>query len=429
MTLAVIVAAYLLLCVLYSRANPLYEGFDEPNHLGVIAYVQHMGEAPRMPSLLFEAVQPPLYYFVGAAVCGVAGLSPSPHPVPRSMGDPGLAFYHHGHDPAEGTIRWLRFMDSLLGGVTLILVFLVAVTIFPGRWSIALGSTAVAAFIPQFIFVHSLVNNDALANTVSAALLLGCTLMVMGPTRRRRLGGAAVAGLCLGLGLLTKEYFLALLPLPLIAAVLADGTLRQRVAATGIAAVLVALISSWYFAVNHAVYGEFRPVQAQRASLALQLPQSLVHKSIPDVLFSAGILRDLRQSFWYRGGWGQLFPPQWVYVGLDLATVVVVAGLLLAILRPAPVDIAPVHRRALLMLAAAFALMFAGVAYQNLSVQQYQGRYFFPVIAPIALFVCFGSAAVLPRRLQLVGFALPPVVLLCLSLFVLGVVIPHAYGG
>jgi hypothetical protein len=80
-----------------------------------------------------------------------------------------------------------------------------------------LGGVAPVVLLPQFLYYQTLVNNDALVNLWGALAVLCFTAAVLREGRGNAAGGRRLAAACagaVGLGLLTKQSALSLLPLP-----------------------------------------------------------------------------------------------------------------------------------------------------------------------------------------------------------------------
>lgn len=172
--------------------------------------------------------QPPLFYALGAVVY-------------RAAGDATLL----------GRVRAMRMVSVLCFALTAALCALLVAELLPGRrWAMLVGGLAVA-LQPVFAFASSAVNPDALLATISAAvLLLSVRVMRQGVTVPR----AAVLGLLIGAGLVTKLTFLAVAVVgiaALVGAVLRRSgpsravAVRAGAAGLGAALVLPAMYAGW----------------------------------------------------------------------------------------------------------------------------------------------------------------------------------------
>jgi 4-amino-4-deoxy-L-arabinose transferase-like glycosyltransferase len=137
----------------------------------------------------------------------------------------------------------MRLLSALLGGITVLFVFLFLREALPGTpWAWTVGALG-AAFQPLFGFMSGGVNSDALLYTTAAALFF---LLARGFRRGLTPALAAAIGATLAAGTLTKFNFLGLLPgaVAALAAIamrrrrrLSLATLRLPALALGVAAV------------------------------------------------------------------------------------------------------------------------------------------------------------------------------------------------
>ncbi len=241
--LALIVALYLVLAVLYGLVTPIYEGPDEVGH---VLYVKHIAEGLGIPvqtreyAIAYgfgqEGSQAPLYYVLNAALVrlfgggrsALADLEGIPPINPFTIcGQPegGYNVARYRHDPyqeafpyrgAARAVHVMRLFSALLGCITVTAVYIASLQVFPDLEDAALLAAALVALNPQFAFMGGVVNNDNLVNCLTAvavALTLYCircgftwqrTLMlglVCGLAPLAKLGGLAALAFA-GLGLL-----------------------------------------------------------------------------------------------------------------------------------------------------------------------------------------------------------------------------------
>ena len=206
--LLLILALYLLLAAGYAIASPPFETPDEHLHYFTAEFIAREGRLPttRDPGLMGqEAAQPPLYYAVaslfvraldpgGAAealwpnprvdVSSVAGnvwISPLTPPNPRgeSGAQPPINANMFVRVPQEDwpwrgyalAARAIRLFSAVLGLGTLLCIHAAGRTVWPDRPDRALLATALVAFLPQFLFIHAAVSNDAAITFFCAAAL------------------------------------------------------------------------------------------------------------------------------------------------------------------------------------------------------------------------------------------------------------------
>ena len=212
---ALILAAFVVLGIIYLQVTPLLETPDEPSHFSV---VKHIADERRLPPArpappdmpdvpvilpgppVYYA--PPLYYALGAPLItglDTAGFAdavvPNPNWARGWAPTPGRSpenkhIYVHTADqrpPRAGwavAMRRLRAFSLLWGTVTVSGVHTLARTLWP-RSNWALAATALVAFNPAFLFVTTGVTNDALLFALSAwafALMARMIKSVKSPT-------------------------------------------------------------------------------------------------------------------------------------------------------------------------------------------------------------------------------------------------------
>ena len=224
--LAVILLAYLSIGALYAINTPAWQAPDEPAHYNYIRYIVEHGRLPvleagdynqtyneeftRTPqntqrmsieSLRYENYAPPLYYVLAAPIYAIT----------------------------DGWLNAIRLFSLAVGGILVVVTYLIGVEVMPSTPQIALGTAAFVAFVPQHMAMLSAVNNDSLAEllialTVWQAIRL---LRTAEPSQRSLL----LLGVTLGLGLLTKAsvYYTAA-PIVLVAIVFHARRYAARVA-------------------------------------------------------------------------------------------------------------------------------------------------------------------------------------------------------
>jgi 4-amino-4-deoxy-L-arabinose transferase-like glycosyltransferase len=284
---------------------------------------------------------------------------------------------------------------------------------------------AVVAAVPMHVAMTAAINNDALAEVVLTGSLL---LMVRGVRRGfdRRLSLAL--GVVLGLALLTKVTIYAALPLALLAlwgrgvlartrelsgarnaasstvivAARAEGTAsvslrRQAAVVFGVAMA----VSGWWFVRNAATYGLNDPFGLVRHD-AVVVGQPRTQYTLAALEYFLGTTF---QSFWGQFGWMGIVVDRRIYLAAGALSAVAVAGLIVFVWRLARRRdrLEQEERWALLLLGCCCLFVVGALLYYNLTFIQAQGRYLFPAIAAIGLFVALGLMQFLPRVLAPLG--------------------------
>lgn len=396
-----ILAAYLLAGALFAINTPAWQAPDEPAHFNYVRQVVENGCCPRIKAgdwqgeyhqllttvkfapehledlhtIQYEDHHPPLYYLLASIVFKLSG----------------------------GDLTMLRLLSVALGAFTVILSCFISRRLFPRQPQIALAVMALVAFLPQHLAMMSAVNNDALAEAIVAVGLLWILRCLQGediPTWQ--------LGIIAGLALLCKItiYFLALLfPLAIL--------LRWRKSESPIATLLrdlaifaavALLIGGGWWLRNISVYDfpDFLGLGAHDAVVSDQLRTA-------DHIARGGwgtyleqILTVTFNSFWGQFGWMALPLDSvlggWIYRGFGLYTLAGISGLMLSLwslrakLASAQFADGP-SRNIITVFVANVALVLLAYVYYNIEFVQWQGRYLFPALIPIALGLVAGLDA------------------------------------
>ena len=339
----------------YALVTPAFEASDELWHYPMI---QHLGNGHPLPVQVFdpaqagpwkqEASQPPLYYYMGAVLTFWIDTSDmeqvrwlNPHVdngVITVDGNNNLAIHDTAFDPWQGSllaIRIVRLFSVLLGAVTVYFTFRVAQMAFPQRPEIVLGTTAVVAFTPMFLFISGAVNNDNLIIPLAALALWLMIRVVVEKRTQQRTATARdwlLLGVVIGLAALTKISGIGLLALAWGTIFIStwQGSDRQirwqrllqwGVVATGrwlLVLVPVLLIAGWWYYRNVTLYGDWKGWNAFIAVLGQRAhPASLAQLW--------GERRGFMMAYW--GLFGGVNIPMWGWIYRFLNGVVVVGGI------------------------------------------------------------------------------------------------------
>jgi hypothetical protein len=239
----------------------------------------------------YEAQQPPLYYW---ALAPVLWLMRARGLVPQVLA--------------------LRSMSALAASLVAPLVYAVGHELFEDR-RMALGCAAVVAVMPGFANAVARVGNDALAAPIYAALIWAGLRMWRKPSARAACG----MGILLGLGLLTKAYFLTAVAPVMVLICWRRGPLcnwprglYKKLSGWWRLAACVAplIIAGWWYLRNLlttgtlAGLGESVSLQRSDPAAVLRLAPSVPWgRTIDAILF----------SHIYCGGWSWLTVRSWMY--------------------------------------------------------------------------------------------------------------------
>ena len=411
--LALIVVIYTLLAVNFAINTPAWQAPDEPAHYNYIAYIATQGQLPvlqagdydqefrdyllannfpagvSVASLRYEFYQPPLYYLLGALIYG----------------------------PTGGSLLVLRLLGVLLGiGVILLLYYGVAL-VFPDKPLVTLGATAFTAFLPMHVAVTAAVTIDTLAEV----LLFGAIALLlrwMGDQFGRNNGGGSASrtllfvGVLIGLGLLTKIYAYAFLPLALLT-VIGVVWLRARTwrsIGRGVGNALYVLLPALLLGLplwlrNLWIYGGVDLLGLTRHDqVVVGQPQTgawIAEHGF--VSYSERAFSFTFQSFWGVFGWMGIFMDNRIYTAMLIFSGVLFLGLLWTLMRlisgKPDTDLDDYQRWVLIFFALLIAAVTASYIWYNTKFVQHQGRYFFWGLLPISTFVALGWREVM-RPLQ-----------------------------
>jgi hypothetical protein len=311
-----------------------------------------------------EAQQPPLYYLMLAPVQLAAG---------------GLAL------PAR--VLLMRLMSLLVASLTIPLAYVAARRVL-GSEVLATGVAAVIASMPGFLMSASRVGNDGLSTTIFTALV--CVL----------LGGWGpwLAGTLLGVGLLTKAYFLTAIPaLVMIFAwrFLRDAGGRGRIAMDAAKTLLAAAaISGWWYWRNYALTGSWSGLQQVVARGRIS-PWDLVSR-VPEVNWARFFDIAFLSHVWC-GNWSFLQLRSWMYRLFAWIVVVAAVGLAQRLWR------AKGERTHLAALASVYGFFWLGLCYHELTffvlgLFSGAGWYVCAVIIAEVLLVVSGLQVLCPAR-------------------------------
>lgn len=364
--LGVLLAICLSSGVFVAIQTTTYQAPDERMH---VYYVKSLlaGGLPTLTSekVTMEAHQPPLYYMVL---------------LPSALVSRGLA--------ESDFVLVLRLTSLLLASVPVLAVWRVARRLRPDRSWVAKIAALLIALNPQFIFMSGVVNNDALANALSAVCVMVMVEVYMagGLARRTVLVAAASMAALLATKVTAWPFALALL-----VALLIVGWRRQRALAL-LATVPTVAFLGWWASRNLMTYGTVTMLPYFRELWLVEQ-----HR---DFLSPRGVWRWMTtvfDSYWGRFGYFTIVLPRWFYLAVRVGVIVALVGLVRQSIGSWRVWAQPI-RRSLAAMAAASLVSLAGIFAWSLNFYQPQGRFLFPALVPVALAIGIGIDSLVPRR-------------------------------
>ncbi len=379
--------------VAFSIIFPLGEGPDEPAHFAYVQFVTNSRALPVMRPQLSdndtaEAFQAPGYYLLAALVThpfahGEAELGQNPAFSFTDRQLPVPAFYSlpaHSFPWKTPYLGWhlARCFSLTLGGLSLWLTYRAARLALRGRWP-PVAAVAFLALNPQFIYLHSIVSNDALATTAGSLIAYTALLVLHRPHARHFvLAGASVA-----VAALAKPSALLLLPGLFYALVRSWPFLdrdRTRLPAALSVLVIPSVASAWWYIRNLSLYGDLTGMSVAKQALAVNYyPEPLAFRTylsmLPDMFWQTW------QSTWGLFGWLSFALPNWVYVALLTVHLIAAVGLVGLLSRPRPPW--PLVVTSALSLGTAM----AGFLYYNIETNPsgWHSRFLFPTMAILAV--------------------------------------------
>lgn len=389
-----ILLSYIGMGTLFAWRVPAWQAPDEPAHYNYIAQIVdgnilpviEMGDwdnaylntlkardfAPELLSefdtIQYEDHQPPLYYWLAAPVFWLT----------------------------NGNLFAIRMVSVLLGAVIVSLSYFISRALLPNQPFVALCVMLLVGFLPQNLHILASVNNDALAGVIGATLLW----MIV-----RHLDGTPIPltafGVMMGLGFITKTTIYFMIAVILLAIILRwqrnDQNGYQRLLQQSLTVILVStMVAVPYWARNLWVYGlpDFLGLIAHNDVVIGQLRRQ---DHIQAVGFSAywyEAFTTTFHSFWGQFGWmeARLSDAMPWAMGVIIAlNGIGLSGFFLFCwnqIRRQGND-SPFTSQ-LLCLGSVILLAGAQYIYYNLTFVQFQGRYLFVAIIPIALVLVIG---------------------------------------
>lgn len=401
-----ILAAYLLLGVLFAIRTPDWQAPDEPAHYNYVAQVAAEGCCPVIepgdwdsayldslksarfnPELLgnlaaiqYEDHQPPLYYLLASVVFRAA----------------------------NGSLLALRLFSVVIGLGVVLCAESVARLVIKERPTAVLGVMAFVAFLPQHVAMLAAVNNDGLAE-----LIVGLTLLL---TVKYLQGGASGSikpwqlGLLVGVGFVTKlsTYFMSGV---VVIALLLHWWNAEEISPTrdlkpyhwgalvrNLATFLVPalLLGSIIWATNMNAYG-FPDFFGQRQHNLVVADQPRTADYIAEVGIGQYLTKAFETtflSFWGMFGWMGLPMQSWIYLVLLAVVFAAITGLigeLLIIPDKQPHEKnTPAQRNIWRIIWLTGILAVLAYFYYNTEFLQLQGRYMFPGLIPLGIGLVVG---------------------------------------
>jgi len=401
-TLVVILLLFLFLATAYSLIVPLGEAPDEVPHFTYVRYIAEYGRLP-VGAEEHEGFQPPLYYVIGAAA--TCWIDTGEFTV-RANGDysftddlpPFNLLLHTTQEsfPYRGwALAWhlLRLLSVLMGATTVWATYWIAREVFPAEKFFAVGAAAFNAFLPQFLFISGVVNNDNLAACLSALMLLVTVKILRGSRGYRHF---LLLGTLTALGVMAKASVINFYAIVLLVVVIVLWQERRGWGpSVGRGLVLLSLsglpflfLSGWWFVRNQILYGD--PLGWGLVLAANALREAPL--TLGDIQW---LIWGLYRSFWYR--WIGIELERGLYALLAIPCLLALVGLLTL-----PWRRKRLGRGAPLILSVLglYFLMVSGslIPWTATVLGTDQARLLYPALPAIVIFMFLGWAQLVRRR-------------------------------
>jgi 4-amino-4-deoxy-L-arabinose transferase-like glycosyltransferase len=427
-----IALVYCMLSFLYAILIPPWESPDEPAHYLYVSQLAARWRPPQKSNILqitsfsidqafissnYEWYQPALGYLPAAVVYKVLAIV-APDSLPKQI--PSLSSlvstipfkYNIFIHPDSGILHvwaddWglliIRILSSFLGLPVIFAAYKLGGLVGKENGFLGIVAAGWVAFLPQFTFINASVRSDTLTNAIAALVFLTAALMQTSGEQRDR--NALLMGVLLGLGLISKNTFVYIVPIGLIAVILPN----LRAPRTWLRLVFFVLAPAFIlWGIYTFSFNEARVALAYTITTALKInPELLTWKHLQEI--PKPLLIDL---FYARFGWANVAPPGiWSKLAFGFWGV----GSCITLVQVGRFSRKPEMSRQMRIIAILFVgmlLAFIGAVRYNLSVVQPQGRLLFPALLPWAILGFWGIWQELPGRsakiatILMIGFML-----------------------
>ncbi len=430
-----------LMFLIWAAVLPFDSAPDEAMRFQIPAYILNYGKLPNGTDPLIRDAQwgisygfgPPLTAIVSAFFMKVIGI----------------------FSKTDGAFRYAcRIVSALSGAGVVAMTILIAKKKFSGEKKLLFLSLVV--FLPQFVFLSSYINNDAMALFGTAVIVYA---WICGMETRWNWKSCLI--LALGICVCTLTYYNSYGFILCSIILFGISVLRQKQGIRGllkkglfISAIVIAL-TGWYFVRNYLLYdGDFLGMATSTKYAELyaipSLKPSMRHTPMNDGLSFLEMFEDgqwfysFYVSFIGMFGYMELMLPGWAYtIYTDIFWMAAIGGIWYFwdwIRHRKKWDRVPGQKKAweshlfdLMMLAAAIIPNLLNMWYSYSSDYQPQGRYSMPMLIPLMYFVTKGLC-VLRKKLVKERMQKRTTLFVCGALGVIviwslaGTIIPYYYG-
>lgn len=391
--LPAIIIGYLVLATLYAALTPAWQIPDEPAHYNFVRYVAQNIALPELVSgcydeaylnrlktekfppelsvepVCYEHYQPPLYYLLAAPIFGLA----------------------------NGNLLALRLLSVGLGALALVMVYRTVALFLPGGFFPA-AVTAFVAFVPMHLAMLAAVNNDSLAELLFVTLIFVLLRWALAAGAGKE-PVPLIAGVILGLILLTKVTVYTAVPLAAFILFLGDRSWRGWIRNAWRVYLPAGIIGLPFYLRNSLVYGGLDMLGLRRHdAVVIGQLRTAVKLQAGVWPYLSELFNTVFHSFWGQFGWMAVPMDGRVYLALAIWQGLALVGLAIQLRQWRVTPLPPALRLGLAVMAASVTLAAGVFAGLNFSFVQFQGRYFFSALMPIGVFFSLGLAQIFRRR-------------------------------
>jgi hypothetical protein len=438
--IALILVGFIVLGTVYSVVTPLFEASDELWHYPFVKHLADGGGLPVQDPQIEqpwrqEGSQPPLYYALGALATFWIDTSDfaevrwlNPHAdIGVETADGNLNMVVHSEResfPYRGTalaVHIVRFLSVLMGAVTVLCTYLIALEVYPEQKMLAASAAAFNAFVPMFLFISGSVNNDNLTILLCSLTLLLLIRLVRvwqvsipagsrpseqmpNPNWSSLHSPFSTLGLVIGLGALSKASALGLIPLT--ALVLAFSAWQRRAESVlcrfawffgGFATVLAVsfAVAGWWYLRNWLFYRDPLGLNTFVAIVGPRLPQPTLRQLL-------GEWEGFVKAFWGLFGGVNVAMEPAAYWVLNAIAFLGALGLVILLARwlskiaTSTEQFSILHSPFSILLTWPIILFLALIRWTTIT-KASQGRLMFPAISAIAILLALGWSQWVPR--------------------------------
>jgi 4-amino-4-deoxy-L-arabinose transferase-like glycosyltransferase len=402
------------LAALFAVRTPQWQAPDEPAHYAYVATVAQTGLPPVLvpacyneqyknalvgsnfaepiafERFCYEGHQPPLFYYLAAPFYALGG----------------------------GSLLVLRLLCAAIGALVPVLAYLIIKKAMEDM-PLAVAVGALVAVVPQHLAMIGTLNNDALCFAVVAGAVYQMVRILrwQGYVPQRQWLGL---GILVGIALITKTLAWIALPLAGFTVLLQWRQERKQVGgesrkATGafwknsvtLGAIALLFIVPW-FTRNTLTYGAWDVMGLQiHDEIAVGQPRTeaeIERRGVWGTITNGA--QTTFNSFWGQFGWMKAPLQQREYQILFGFHLLAGVGWGVLISRSVKSNTTLPFRADVLLLFGAWLFINLGLLiYYNLEFVQYQGRYLFSALTPIAFFLMAGLGVLAPQRWRILPWA------------------------